>query len=323
MQHRVQRLFKLLNLLRMGRSNIETLSQELSVTQRSVFRDIQELRRCGFAIMQNPVTQNYSLLSSVNLPETHFDLEEAMSMVILCLEAGRNRQLPFLEAARRAAMKLLQTLPDAMVDEVAEIKDVLEIRLEPTNPMMQSLTVFQAVLDAMQRLKAVSIDYKSPIEPLLTTTLEPYRLYFGRHAWYVIGRSSLHQETRTFHLGRILECRPTEETYTIPPGFTLKQYFGNAWRMIREPGPDQAVVIRFSPLVGQNVAEVHWHPTQKILQNEDGSIDFHVTVSGLREISWWILGYGKEAEVLKPPALREMIRAHIRDLAAKYAVDET
>ncbi len=321
MQHRIQRLFKLLNLLRLGQSNIETHSQELGITTRSVFRDIQELRLSGFAIRQHPVTQNYVLHSGVTLPETHFDFEEALAMVILCLEAGRNNQLPFLDASRRAAMKLMQTLPDPMVEDVAEIKNVLEIQLEPTNPLTHSQDVFHTILDAIQREKVLQIDYKSPVEPVFTTNLEPYRLYFNRHSWYVIGRSTLHMETRTFHLGRIVNFELTDRGYTIPPGFTLKQYFGNAWRMIREPGPDQAVVVRFSPLVAQNVAEIHWHPTQKILRNEDGSIDFYVTVSGLREISWWILGYGKEAEVLKPLALREMIRKHIRELAEKYATD--
>ena len=47
-------------------------------------------------------------------------------------------------------------------------------------------------------------------------------------------------------------------------------------------------------------------------------MDFHVTVSGLKEISWWILGYGKEAEVLKLQKLREMIRSHAEEILKKY-----
>jgi proteasome accessory factor B len=56
-----------------------------------------------------------------------------------------------------------------------------------------------------------------------------------------------------------------------------------------------------------------------VLPNGDGSIDFHVTVSGLNEISWWILGYGTEAEVRHPQALREIIRKHVAALAKKYS----
>ena len=73
--------------------------------------------------------------------------------------------------------------------------------------------------------------------------------------------------------------------------------------------------------LAQNVAEVAWHKTQKVCFNDDGTLDFSVTVSGLGEISWWILGYGDQAEVLRPAKLREMIAARAKSLAALYGPD--
>ena len=88
--------------------------------------------------------------------------------------------------------------------------------------------------------------------------------------------------------------------FEIPRGFSLERYLGNAWHLIPEPGPDHDVLIRFSPMVARNVAEVAWHKTQQLTWNDDRSLDFQVRVSGLNEISWWILGYGDQAEVRKP-----------------------
>ena len=45
-----------------------------------------------------------------------------------------------------------------------------------------------------------------------------------------------------------------------------------------------------------------------------------MTVSGLWEISWWILGYGDQAEVLAPAKLRKMIAQRARNLADRYEV---
>jgi proteasome accessory factor B len=45
----------------------------------------------------------------------------------------------------------------------------------------------------------------------LVTKLSPYRLLFSRHSWYVIGRSSVHREVRTFHVGRIQSLEPLDE----------------------------------------------------------------------------------------------------------------
>ncbi len=76
--------------------------------------------------------------------------------------------------------------------------------------------------------------------------------------------------------------------------------------------------MRFSKMVAQNVAEVAWHKTQKVKLNDDGTLDFRVTVSGLGEISWWILGYGDQAEVLQPPKLRQMIAERVGRMAKCY-----
>jgi predicted DNA-binding transcriptional regulator YafY len=152
----------------------------------------------------------------------------------------------------------------------------------------------------------------------LVTRLSPYRMFFSRRSWYVVGRSSLHRAKRTFHLGRILSAETLDEHFSVPRGFTIERYLGNAWHMIPEKGPDSEVVVRFSKLVAKNVAEVHWHKTQRLVWRNDGSLDFHATVSGINEISWWILGYGDQAEVLAPAELRQKIAERVRRMAATY-----
>ena len=72
-------------------------------------------------------------------------------------------------------------------------------------------------------------------------------------------------------------------------------------------------------MVADNVAEVAWHKTQRAVRNDDGTLDFHVTVSGLQEISWWILGYGDQAEVLQPVELRQLVAARALRMAQRTA----
>ena len=43
-----------------------------------------------------------------------------------------------------------------------------------------------------------------------------------------------------------------------------------------------------------------------------------VTVSGLYEISWWVLGYGDQAEVIKPVKLRRLIAGRVANMAETY-----
>jgi predicted DNA-binding transcriptional regulator YafY len=71
-------------------------------------------------------------------------------------------------------------------------------------------------------------------------------------------------------------------------------------------------------MVARNVAEVIWHKTQKLVHRDDGSLDFQVRVSGLNEISWWILGYGDQAEVIKPARLRQLIAKRVARVVDIY-----
>ena len=90
--------------------------------------------------------------------------------------------------------------------------------------------------------------------------------------------------------------------------------------MIRDPGRRAYHVrIRFHPPVTRNVAEVHWHKTQRTAWNADGTLDFRVTVASLKEIEWWVLGYGRSAEVIEPAELRRAVLKHAQTLSERYA----
>lgn len=316
MADRAQRLFKIIDLLKTGRPNVKALATTLQVSRRTILRDIDDLRKLSLAINFDTQKQRYTICGSMMLPETQFTLEEAWTLITLCFDADCD--IPFLKPAKTAALKLQSIFPQAIQKEIHDFGNSLFLQKTPVNPLEGVESVFDALLKSVQQRHSIRIWYKSPIEPEFITLLSPYRLFFGRHAWYAIGRSSMHKEIRMFHIGRIRNFEKTGQPFEISKGFTLKQFFGNAWSMIRERGPDQEVVVRFSPLVAQNVSEVAWHPTQRILWNDDGTMDYRVTVSGLNEISWWILGYGKEAEVLQPKKLRDMIRSHVETMLQKY-----
>jgi len=85
-----------------------------------------------------------------------------------------------------------------------------------------------------------------------------------------------------------------------------------------EPGPDHDVVVRFSPKVARNVADMKWHKTQHLEFDGDGSLVFRAQVSGLNEIVWWVLAYGDQAEVLQPERLRTLVAGCARNMVAIY-----
>jgi len=322
-QDRIHRLLTLVSLLQSGRSlNAPQLAQECGVSRRTIFRDLRTLQESGIPVQYSQSRQGYALHSSVYIPPTDFSLEEALSLAVLCQELSNSESgIPFLGPARSAAMKVLSGLPGRLRELVAEFTERMQLRVDPHHPLAGSEAIYELISESLAKRKQVRLYYNSLMpeeQEEICTLVNPYRLLFGRRSWYLIGRSSLHRAVRTFHLGRIRKAEMLESGYQIPPRFSLDRHLGNAWFLIREPRQRQEVVVRFQPMVARNVAEVQWHKTQQLVWRKDGCLDFHVTVDGLREIQWWILGYGDQAEVLKPKALRKLLLQRIRALQAVY-----
>lgn len=263
--------------------------------------------------------QRYRIPGTYYLPPTNFTPEEALSLLVLCHELGDESRLPFFGPARTAAVKLESSLPGRLREQLRDVAEAVHIQPMPRNPLAGQQPVYEQLLEAIAARRSVRIGYQSLTEwKDISTRLDPYRLLFSRRSWYVIGRSSLHRSRRTFNVGRIRKLELLDDTYQIPRGFSVDRYLGNAWHLIPEPGRDSRVLVRFSKQVAQNVAEVVWHKTQQTAVREDGTLDFRVTVSGLNEISWWILGYGDQAEVLEPPELRRLIAERAMRMAERY-----
>ena len=318
---RIQRLLHLVELLQSGRHyNSAQLSELCQVSRRTIFRDLRILEDSGLSIRVDARKQGYTLSPTIFLPPAELTLQETISLMLLCHELGdRQSGLPFQHPARSAGLKLLSNLPRHLRDYVGEVTESMAVRPDPRNPLEDSHSVYELLLESLVERRKVRIRYDSLFEEKkISTLLSPYRVFFHRRSWYVIGRSSLHRAVRTFNMGRIFDVEQIDTPYQIPARFTLDRQMGNAWSMIRGRPLRSAVVVRFQPKVAQNVAEVQWHKTQKIIWNNDGTLDFQVTVDGLDEIVWWILGYGNQAEVLRPAALRKKIKTHVAALHTTY-----
>ena len=317
---RVRRLLNIIRLSQGGRPKTEELATICQVSERTIYRDIVKLRELGLVISLHPETHRVTISDPLYLPPVQFTLDEAFTMLTLCFEATKEPTFPLLDAIGEATCKLFGSLPPRITEQLRPLTGKVLMQKAPVHLHEGSRPAFDTIRESLTKSRSVTMRYKSPLDSdAITTLLHPYQILFARRAWYVIGHAELFKEIRTFHIGRILDIRMNEGKYEIPKSFSLDKYLRNAWCLIAEKGADSDVEIRFSPLVAQNVSEVRWHKTQQVTKNEDGSILFRVRVSGLHEISWWILGYGKEAEVLEPTALRDIMRKHAEELNRIYS----
>ena len=321
---RIYRLLRLITLLQGGRSyTVQQLADELEVSRRTVFRDLNVLEMARIPYHYHPERQGYQISRHFFLPPVNLTLTEALAMLSLTGRLRSTARVPLQAEAARAAVKLESVLPEEISQYVGRVLDRLTVHLSPTSDHHGVDETFDELASAIVDRRVCKLTYHSFYEDqIIKTAIRPLRLVFVERAWYTIAYSEMHNEVRTFKLVRFRQLTPMRRHFDEPADVDLSEYFGDAWRMIPE-GKLWNVHLRFDKLVAGNVAEVQWHRSQRVEWRADGSIDFHVTVDGLGEITWWLLGYGDRVTAVSPPELQKRIATVARRLVAKYKAEQS
>lgn len=162
--------------------------------------------------------------------------------------------------------------------------------------------VLHTLREAIKAFRKVRIVYHSRFKGDTTQrVICPYGFIYGsRH--YLIAWCDHSQGMRTFSLPNIAEIHLLEESYQKDPQFDLKNHAQRSFGVFQEE--PYKVVWRFSPAVANAVHEYQFHPSQKIENQEDGSVIVTFTAGGWKEMCWYLMTWEGEAEILEPAHLR-------------------
>lgn len=316
---RIHRLLRLITLLQGRRSySALELAEELEVSKRTVFRDLNMLEMAHIPYHYDADSGGYRIDRHFFLPPINLTLTEALALLALSGRINGMENVPLLGHGTKAALKVENALPSEVRKHVGTMLGDLHVKLGPVAGHDGVDSVFDRLAEAITTRKVCRLDYGSLHEnELICPIVHPLKLVFVSRAWYLIAWSRMHNEIRTFKLSRVQSLIVSRERFARDGEMDLDEHFGLAWSMIPE-GRRYNIKLRFSPRVSANVSEVRWHKTQETCFNGDGSLDFRVTVDGLGEISWWILGYGDQVEVLAPTSLRNRIASVAESVVQKY-----
>ncbi|MEM8739716.1 MAG: WYL domain-containing protein [Planctomycetota bacterium] len=313
----LSRLLRILTLAQGGeRWTPALLADELSVSERQVYRDLKHLKAGGVPIDFDRGAKKYVVGRPFFLPPVDLTPTEACALMLLTERLHDADVLPTARPAETAMQKLRAALPAALREALDGFMP--RVRIDPARTEPSSIEDVWAQLSwaiAERRTVRVGYDPASASDPAEEETeaahddfrFDPYDLYFGQRAWYVVGHHHGRGEPRTLRLSRFTRCQPTDQTFNAASGFSLDAYFGQAWRMIPGDRRRHRVRLRFAPAVAETVSETLWHRTQAAEHHDDGGVTLRFEIDGLNEIVWWILGYGPHCVVEEPAELRELV----------------
>ena len=292
------------------------LAERFEVNKTTIQRDIDLLREMGIIIVPRG-KHGYEMISDFFLPTLNFTFEEALSLVTAANAYREKEGKHAIEVLNQAIHKITTNLPKQTKQALNQITPKIEVSHQQVSPIDDTEQYKELLYQAIREKTSVKMTYNSFSSQRETRhRLAPYAVLFRKRAWYVIGRSETFQQVLTFRINRISSLKIAHAGYTIPEDFSVQKYLAKSWDVML--GPDTHVVILFAPRIAPLIREVNWHSTQHLQELDNGSLRYEATVSGWQEIGWWVLGYGHEAEVIKPKPLRNWVAQTARKMVEVY-----
>ncbi|MFE7931618.1 helix-turn-helix transcriptional regulator [Streptomyces sp. NPDC057456] len=309
------RLVSILLLLQTrGRMTAAQLAEELEVSVRTVYRDVEALGAAGVPLYGDAGhAGGYRLLDGYRTRLTGLTADEAEALFLAGVP-GPAAQLGLGPVLAAAQLKVRAALPSELRVHADRISGRFHLDAPGwyTDAGADEVPYLSAVADAVWNNRILYVVYRRWREPTdVERRLEPYGLVLKAGRWYVVAGPG----PRTFRVDQILELTPSDEVFTRPDDFDLAAHWTAYQRGFHERlYKDRAeAVVRLAPGVTLARAVRRDEPA-----GVDGWTVATVPIESVEHAHADFLRLGADVEVLQPPELRERIARTVTELAALY-----
>src|SRR3954469_8391357 len=201
---RASRLISLLLLLQnRGRMTAQALADELEVSVRTVYRDVESLGAAGVPIYADRgPAGGYQLLDGYRTRLTGLTSDEAGTLFLAGVP-GPAAELGLGSVLAAAELKLRASLPGELADRADRVRERFHLDapgwFRPDEPTPDLSTVAEAVWSS-RRLEIRYRRWKAPRE--VTRTLDPLGVVLKAGRWYLVAGSAT--RTTAYRVSNIL-----------------------------------------------------------------------------------------------------------------------
>lgn len=217
---RADRLFEIIQILRRKEvTRARELSELLEVSERTIYRDVQDLIASGVPI-EGEAGVGYVLRAGFDLPPLMFKEQEIEALVLGARIVESLADAELAAAATDAIAKVEAVIPDRLRGYMANTALLAPGQLY-MEPVLFDLGELRRAL--RNRLK-VHFRYRNVYDEPSERTVRPLSLAYFGPVWMLAAWCELRQDFRTFRLDRIDDFRLEEDRFRAEPGKTLHDF---------------------------------------------------------------------------------------------------
>ena len=320
---RADRLLSLVMLLQTrGCVSANALAEELEVSVRTIYRDVEALSYAGIPVYaERGPSGGIALLDSYRTSLTGLNRDEVRALFMLSIPAPLD-ELGVSADLKAALLKLSAALPMAGIDEQSRTRQRIHLDSvawsQSQQPVPHLQTVHQAVWGDLKLQLRYDLGYFGEIE----MEVDPYGLVAKTTVWHLVCAREDH--LRVLRIPDILEARVLGEHFERSSDFDLVGYWQDWCEQNEKRLASFEVKVRVAPdLVpylwthfGERLSD---QGVQTDNADEDGWLTVELQFERFEEARRRLLGYGRAVEVLEPDVLRKSIKDYGEQIVDLYS----
>ena len=317
MKLKINRLLEItIILLNRGTITAKELAERFEVSTRTIYRDVDVLSSAGVPVFTNKGNGGgISLLENYSLNKTLISEHESESL-LLALKTLQATKYPEIDAILDkigAVFKNTESADWVQIDfspwsghEQGSLLDHAARASRP-NEYNKFIEIKKAILDR----KKISFDYVNSMGDKTSRVMEPMRLVFKGHAWYLWGYCNSKMDFRTFRISRI------KNVEALNTGFERKKFIEEEQYTEKENNrPWVTLKLKFYPPALYRLYDDF--DDEMIIKNNDGTSIVEVCFPEDEWVYGYLLSFGSSVEVLEPPHIQKIIADRAKKLLKFY-----
>ena len=323
---RASRLISILLLLQTrNRLTAQELADELEVSVRTIYRDVEELSASGIPVYAERGSHGgFQLVEGYRTRLTGLTAEEAEAL-FLSGYPGPAAQLGLGTVLAAAQLKVLAALPPELRSRASRIRQRFHLDAPGWFQESESTVYLQAIAEAVWSDRRLHMHYRRGTDDGLVVerVVDPLGLVLKGGIWYLVARADAH--FRTYRVSRIVDLDPLEERFVRPEDFDLALYWERSVAAYEDSLPSFEAVVRVRTAGLWKLEQAVGTATARSAvaaagpADESGRLTLRLALEDVWHAEPQILMLGIDAEVLEPADLRDQVAAAAAEMAARYA----
>lgn len=289
------------------------MADRFRISLRTVYRDIQSLEATGVPVI-GEAGSGYRLADGYRLPPVHFTDSEIHALITAQKLVEKHSDQGLEADFKSALFKIKALLRSPEKDHLSDLEENIEVLPNPYLPIPDRGHPFLPLL-----IRAISGKYRVLLDYITRNEIkssrretEPIGLFYLLGKWHLVAYCHLRKDYRDFRLDRIQAVLTTNKSFSkIHP--TLKKYLSQ----LAKEEKLNTIEIRMNKQDVLYLGEQKYYNGYVSEKQEGDQVTMTFLTASLQGFAHWYMMIGSRAEILKPEALKSLVRAMAADLLEK------